>query len=126
MEKQTSMSHKNEETWTPQHSPFCVHIAQCTSNTKFIAKKSMWKTQPVLHTSSMEFKVQGNARILPFVSGRQILLMIHEKAQLFIYHSAELAFEFKRYNKNPTDKTKYSPSLLGIYLNKTCICKPGT
>lgn len=71
----------------------------------------------------MEFKVQVNARIPPFVSGSQILLMTHEKAQLFIYQHP---FDFKRYNKNPTNKTKYSPSLLGIYLNKTCICKPGT
>lgn len=32
---------KRGEIWTPQHSPFCVHIAQCASNTKFIAKKSV-------------------------------------------------------------------------------------
>lgn len=74
----------------------------------------------------MEFKVQVNARIFPFVSGIQILLMVREKAHLFIYlFITQQPFDFKRYNKNPPNQTKYSLSLWGIYLNKTCICKPG-
>lgn len=111
------------EIWAPQHSPFCVHIAQCTSNTKFIAKNLLWE-----NTACMTFILNG---VQSTSECKNTSICIRNsnptddswKGSLICLFITQQPFDFKRHNKNPTNKPKYSPPLLGIYLNQTCICK---